>query len=180
MEIKLAKQIFNSTDIESLDDHKKVFLAVVSAIYRTVELDTFIFFHCNDLELLTGLRRFDPTHWVAQRANMYTDNTWFYDCFDYQFHNYQNLGIKPKTSPKFHHKTFGKPTESTQITSADAQRVYLYLMGRMHTQNVVSNFELREPDWGQSMWTLDRDMISWFNKKWDKKDLTINDEGPMG
>lgn len=179
MEIKIAKQLYDRTDVERLDDHKKVFLAIVSALYRVVELDTFVFFHSGDLELMTGLRRFDPTQRWNQ-ANEYDDNTWFYDCFHYQFHNYQNLGIKPKTAEGFRHRTFGKPTHSITITRPDAQRMYLYLMGRFHTQNVVSNFELREPDWGNQMWTLDREMISWFNKKWDKKDLTINDEGPMG
>ena len=179
MEIKLAKQLYDRTDIESLDDHKKVFLAIVSAIYRTVELDTFVFFHANDLELMTGLRRFDPTQSWNQN-NEYDDNTWFYDCFYYQFHDYSNLGIRPKTHERYRHKTFGKPTEKITITSPDAQRMYLYLMGRFHTHNVVSNFELREPDWGNKMWNLDRELISWFNKKWDKKDLTINDKGPMG
>ena len=179
MEIKVVKSFAVHTDIEALDDHKKVFLAVVSAIYRTLDLDHYVFFQCNDLELMTGLRRFDPTQRWNQN-NEYGDFTWFYDCFEYVFHNYQNLGIRPKKHAGFWHKRFGKPTESTTITRPDAQRMYLYLMGRMHTQNVVSNFEFREMDMGNNAWTLDRDMISWFNKKWDKKDLTINDEGPMG
>ena len=176
MEIKINKGLYQSTNVEQLDDHKKVFLSVVSEVYKTVDKDHYIFFHCNDLEMMSGLRRFDPGTPHGQRTHQ-----WFFECFDWQFHDYSNLGIKIR-NPKGRHgwRTLGKPTEPVTITDPSAQRMWIYLMGIFQGGAPISEFELRDITYHGNAWQLYRDYIGYFNSKFLKKDYTLHDEGPMG
>ena len=176
MEIKINKGLHASTDVESLTDHQKVFLAVVSEIYRKLDRETYIFFHVNDLELMTGIRRMDPSTPYARR-----EYAWFHECFKYQFHDHSNLGICIK-SPSYRHgwRTLGAPAQPVTITEPGAQRMWLYLMGVFSSGDVTAPFELREPTYHHNAWTLDRDYIGMFNKKFQKKEYPLYDEGPMG
>lgn len=176
MEIKINKGLYESTDVQQLTDHQKVFLGVVSELFRQVDLDHYLFFHPNDFELMTGFRRLDPSSDYSQRTY-----SWFFECFDYQYHDNSNLGIKIK-SPTTRHgwARVGKPTEPVQITEPGAQRMWLYLMGVFQSRDLIQPFELREPTYHHNAWTLDRDYIGSFNSKFLKKEYTLYDEGPMG
>lgn len=171
MEIMINEAFTKLTDVNKLDDHKKIFLAVVSEIYRTVPIDNYIFFDSHDLYVLTGIKRFDPqTTWAKK------NHEWVFDLFDLQVHDYHNLGFKPKDLNVRHGYSFtGSPKYSVEITDEDAQRMWWYLIGVFSSREIVSDFTLRDKLPGYHAYSIDRSYIAEMNYRLVKRDYKLHD-----
>lgn len=166
MEIKINKAFKDLTDVNALDDHKKIMLGVVSYIYSHIPMDNWIFFNPHDFYAMTGIMRFTPeTRW-AQKTY-----PWIFELFDFQFHDYYNLGIRPKALSHRHgYEIAGKPQYGIEITDEDAIKMWFYLLGVFAHRDVIADFQLRESGRSRDAWTIDRSYLGELNHR-----LVVND-----
>ena len=172
MEIKINKGLADLYDVNSLDDHKKIFLAVVSLIYEKLPMDHYIFFDTHDMDILTGIRVMDPNREYSKKQH-----PWFFEMFDYQFRDYQNMGIRPKKlSFRWGRDVAGKPQHSIEITDQYAINMWWYLLGTFHSLDTkIVDFELRDVKLPSDSWSIDRSYVGHFNKRMAKRDYNWHD-----
>ena len=175
MEIMVNEAFASLTDLDKLTDNQKVLLAVVSEIYTAVPMDHYIFFNQHDLEVLSNLKRLDPTKPWAK--NNYP---WFFECFDYQFHDYQNLGIRPlDLNHRMGYDVAGKPTYPVTITDEHCQKMWWYLLGVFGSREIISDFKLqkRVPN---GAYQIHRSYIGELNHRLLKRDYTADGSWSVG
>ncbi len=166
MEIKINKAFQDLTDVNALDDHKKIFLGVVSYIYSHIPMDNWVFFNSHDLLAMTGIQRYTPDTKYSYRAHK-----WFEEVFEFQFHDYHNLGLKPKALSHRHgFEIAGKPQLSLEITDEDAIKMWFYLLGVFSHRDIISDFQLREIPRSRYAWNIDRSYLGELNQR-----LVVND-----
>lgn len=171
MEIKINQALADLTDVEALDDHKKIFLAVVSEIYRYVDKDHYIFFDPHDLFVLIGIKHFDPSRsWTKK------NHKWIFECFTLQYHDYHNIGFKPiYMNGKLGQAVAGPAKYVTEITDEDAIRMWWYLLGVFANRDVVSDWSLRERRTGYNAYLVDRSYIAEMNYRLVKREYNFDD-----
>lgn len=169
MEIKINKAFAELTDINELDDHQKIFLGVVSNLYSYLPMDNWVFFNPHDLFIMTGIKRFDPSTRYAQNHH-----TWAFECFDFQYHDYFNIGFRPKELSHRHgYEIAGKPQLTTTITDEGAIKMWFYLLGVFSSRDVVSDFQLRGSGRARDAWNIHRSYIGELNSKLVIRDYNL-------
>ena len=171
MEIKINESFAELTDVDKLDDHKKIFLGVVSEIYVRLERDNYIFFDPHDLFVLIGIKHFDPSQTWAKK-----NHGWIFDCFDIQYHGYSNVGFLPKKMKgKLGDGVAGPPKHSVTLTDEGAIKMWFYLLGVFSNREVVSDFKLRKRLSGYNAYSFDRSYIAEMNYRLVKRDYRLHD-----
>ncbi len=173
MEIKINKTFAKLTDVHSLKDNQKIFLGVLSMIYVNVDMDTYLFFMNKDMRIMMDLdERWDPLQdWSINDP----EKSWIYDCFEFQFHDYANVGLRPKV--KLAHRkgwsTAGRGDYPVTLTSEKAIMMWWYLMG-VFEHDVVSDFGWRPMSERTNnvshKFKLHKDYISQLDERYETRD----------
>jgi len=153
--------------LDDLNDRQKIFLAFFSELHTRVPVFTWINLHPSDFDFILGnsevlyhinsVGMLTEAAGVNQTARRIMGET-LAEEFEWRFENKQNVLWRSKSLQKKH--SFGKgiawsPTVPTEITDPKAKMLWIYLLGRLKGNTIMSNFRWHE----SGPFILDREVL---------------------